>query len=281
MSRTHEKPDMNQLLPSPRQFFLIQRALRLMAAPLLDWRVTGLENIPRHGSLLVALNHTSFLDVVLPALFFPRPLVSYAKMEAFRSPLVALLFHWMKMIPVRRGEADRSALECALQILQGGGAFGIAPEGTRTDGSLIRAKTGVGLLAAASGATVLPLAMWGAARGGFAANLGHLRRTRLQAVIGRPLRLRDTSAADRESRQAITDELMLNIARLLPEPMRGCYSNLRDYPMRYFEPLEPEAPRSLPAVNGHAAVSQFDSRSMAASDDLRHQHSIECQKYEG
>lgn len=236
---------MNQLLPSPRQFFLIQHVLRFIAAPLLDWRVTGLGNIPRHGSLLVALNHTSFLDVVLPVLFFPRPLVSFTKIEAFGSPLLALLLKWMKMIPVSRGEVDRAALERALQILRIGGTFAIAPEGTRTlDGKLARAKPGIGLLAAASGATVLPLAMWGAARGGFAANLRHLRRTRLEAVIGPPLRLRDTSTADRESRQAIADDLMLDIARLLPEPMRGYYSNPTDFPTRYFEPLVPEASSS-------------------------------------
>ncbi len=76
---------MDQVLPTPCQFFFVQRALRLLFVGLLDWRVTGVENIPRQGPVLVALNHTSFLDVVLPAMFFPRPIVSFAKIEVFRS----------------------------------------------------------------------------------------------------------------------------------------------------------------------------------------------------
>ncbi len=227
---------MYQLLPSPGQFFLVQQVLRCLAAPFLEWRVKGLENVPRHGSLLVALNHTSFLDVVLPALFFPRPLVAFAKVEVFRSPHLALLFSWMKMIPVHRGEVDRAALERALGILQSGGTFALAPEGTRTDGNLIRAKCGVAFLLTASHAPVLPMAIWGAARGGFAGNLSRLRRTRIEAVIGRPLRLLGMPGLDHRSRQGIADDLMLHIASLLPVPMRGYYSSPADFPTRYFEP---------------------------------------------
>jgi 1-acyl-sn-glycerol-3-phosphate acyltransferase len=239
---------MNRLIPSPRQFFFVQRVFRLMAAPLLEWHVAGLENIPRHGPLLVALNHTSFLDVILPALFFPRPLVTFAKAEAFHSPVYGWLLRWMQIVPLRRGEVDRAALGRALQVLQNGGAFAVAPEGTRTrEGKLIRAKAGIALLATATRAPVLPLAMWGAGGDGFFRNLSHFHRTRVEAVIGPPLQLRDAMSIDHRARQAIADDLMLHIARLLPEPLRGYYSNPSDFPDCFFEPLGSGAvPHSLP-----------------------------------
>lgn len=242
---------MNGFLPSDRQFFFVQRVFRLIAAPLLDWHVRGLENIPRCGPLLVALNHTSFLDVILPALFFPRPLVSFTKAEAFESPLYGWLLRWMKMIPIRRGEVDRAALGCALEVLRSSGVFAVAPEGTRTsDGKLIRAKAGVALLSTATRAPVVPLAIWGAAGGGFAKNLRGLRRTRVEAVIGQPLRLRDATLVGHNSRQAIADELMLHIASLLPDDMRGYYSDAPDSSTFYFEPLTTDSiPLSLPCTS--------------------------------
>jgi hypothetical protein len=66
-----------------------------------------------------------------------------------------------------------------------------------------------------------------------------LRRTRVEVVIGQPLRLKDLPRVqEREARQAIADDLMLHIAALLPEPMRGFYANPADFPERFFEPLE-------------------------------------------
>lgn len=239
---------MSELLPSPRQFFFVQQAMRLLFAGFVDWHVAGLENIPRQGPVLVALNHTSFLDVVLPGMFFTRPLVSFTKVEAFRRPGLGQFLRWMRLIPISRGEVDRNALRRALEVLKEGGVFAVAPEGTRTrEGKLIRAKPGVALLAISSRAPVLPLAMWGAMRGGFVANLKQLRRTRVEAVLGEPLRLRDDVVANRESRQGIADDLMLHIARLLPEDARGVYANPADFPTRYWEPAEPETAESTPS----------------------------------
>ncbi len=237
-----KEDSINGLLPSPRQFFFVQRVFRLIAAPLLDWHVRGLENIPPSGPVLVALNHSSFLDVILPALFFPRPMVSFTKVEAFQSPFYGWLLHWMKMIPVRRGEVDRAALERALEVLRSGGAFAVAPEGTRTsDGKLIRAKAGVALLATATRAPVVPLAIWGAAGGGFAKNLKALRRTRVEAVLGQPLRLKEIAFTEHHARQAIADDLMWHIANLLPCEMRGYYSKAPDSSTSFFEPINVDA----------------------------------------
>ncbi len=224
----------------------MQAILRLLAAPLLDWRVSGVENVPRKGTLLVAINHTNWLDIVLPGLFFPRSVVGFAKAESFRSYPLAWLLKWMKFIPIRRGEVDRAALERAIRALHEGAAFIIAPEGTRTyDGRLIRAKSGVALLAAASHATILPMAVAGTNRGAFAKNVRSLRRTKVDIKIGQPMFL-DTRHAGRNCRQEIADELMLYIAQLLPEEQRGYYANMTIEFPRYFRDASSDArPRAM------------------------------------
>jgi 1-acyl-sn-glycerol-3-phosphate acyltransferase len=236
---------MDKLLPSPRQFFFVQRAFRVLFGGALDWHVSGLENVPRQGPLLVVLNHTSFLDVIVTGMFFPRPIVSFVKVEAFHQPGIGQFLRWMSVIPISRGEVDRNALRRALQVLGSGGAFAVAPEGTRTqEGKLIQAKPGVALLAVSTGAPIVPMGIWGGAQRGFVTNLKHLRRTHGEMVLGEPLRLREGVVASRESRQAIADELMLHIARLLPEEVRGYYGNPADFPLHYFEPVEPSSVES-------------------------------------
>ncbi len=226
-------------MPSPRQFFFVQRALRVLFGGVLDWHVTGADKIPRQGPLLVVLNHTSFLDVIVTGMFFPRPLVTFVKAEAFQQPGVGQFLRWMKVFPITRGEVDRAALRRALQVLEAGGVFAVAPEGTRThEGKLIQAKPGIALLAVAARAPVLPMGISGGARGGFATNLKRLRRTRVEVAVGAPLRLRSGVVATRESRQAIADELMVHIARLLPEETRGYYANLDEFPNCCFEPVK-------------------------------------------
>ncbi len=226
-------------MPSPRQYFFVQRAFRVLFGGLLDWHVTGVENVPRQGPVLLALNHTSFLDVIVTAMFFPRPIVTFVKAEAFQKPGMGHFLRWMKTFPISRGEVDRAALRRALQVLEAGGVFALAPEGTRThEGKLIQAKPGVALLAVAARVPVVPMGISGGARGGFATNLKRLRRTRVDVALGEPVRLRKGVVASRESRQGIADELMVHIARLLPEETRGYYANLDMFPNCYFEPLE-------------------------------------------
>lgn len=218
---------MANLIASPRQFRFVQAILRLLAVPLLDWKVSGVENIPAQGPLLVILNHTSWLDLFLPGLFFPRPLVGFAKIEAFHSYPIAWVLRWMRFVPIRRGEVDRAALGRAIQVLNSGGGFVVAPEGTRTqDGRMIQAKPGVALLATAAHPIILPIGVVGTKRDSVVRNLRSLHRTRVDIRIGPPVIL-DATRATKSSRQEITDELMLQIAQLLPEEQRGYYAGKR------------------------------------------------------
>ncbi len=127
--------------------------------------VQGRAHVPRTGPVILAANHLSFLDSLVIPLLAPRPVAFLAKAEYFRrGRLSRPVFLALDAIPVERDgyRSAQAALESALDWLHTRGAFGIHPEGTRSrDGRLYRGRTGVGWLALASGAPVIPVAVRG------------------------------------------------------------------------------------------------------------------------
>jgi 1-acyl-sn-glycerol-3-phosphate acyltransferase len=127
-------------------------------------RVEGREHLPKRGALIVAANHRSFLDSVFIPLVIRRRVTFVAKAEYFDSWKTAWLFRALGQIPIRRegGSASEGALLAARDVLEGGGVFGIYPEGTRTrDGVTHRGHTGVARLALQTGAPIVPVGVIG------------------------------------------------------------------------------------------------------------------------
>jgi 1-acyl-sn-glycerol-3-phosphate acyltransferase len=186
-----------------------------------------LAKVPDRGPLIYVANHVSFLEVpLIQTHLVPRPTIGFAKAEAWENPILRFLAGLWKPIPLRRGEVDMSALRQALQALEAGHIFGLAPEGTRSgDGRLQRGKPGVILLALRSGAPVMPLVHYGGEL--FWRNLARLRRTDFCIAVGDPFYV-DAGGirVTREVRQQMTDEIMYQMAALLPPPYRGVYANL-------------------------------------------------------
>lgn len=190
----------------------------------------GLDKIPMSGPLIAYSNHTGQIEVaVLFGHLQPRPLTGWAKMEAWDNAFLNWLFNLWGLIPVKRGEADTSALRKAIAALEKGYIFGIAPEGTRNiSGRLKRAHPGAVILAIHSGAPLLPVAHWGGEN--FLKNLAHFRRTDFHIRIGDPICLNvDGIRMTREIRQQIVDEMMFHLAELLPPEYRGEYEKVTKY----------------------------------------------------
>ncbi len=124
--------------------------------------VQGGEHVPRTGPVLLAGNHTGFLDGPLVYALSPRSATFLAKSELFVGPLARAL-GWLGQIPVHRGHPDRAALRAGLAVLQAGGALGVFPEGTRGSGTLEQVSDGLGYLALRSGAPIVPVAVLGTA----------------------------------------------------------------------------------------------------------------------
>ncbi len=186
-----------------------------------------LHKVPLRGPLIVYSNHTGQIEVaVLFGHLQPRRLTGWAKIESWDNAFLNWLFNLWRIIPVRRGEGDTSALRKALAALDEGYIFGIAPEGTRNiTGRLRRAHPGAVLLALHAGVPLLPVVHWGGEN--FLKNLARLRRTDFHVRVGNPVCLKmDRVRVTKEIRQTIVDEMMFKLAELLPSEYRGEYEKV-------------------------------------------------------
>jgi len=137
----------------------------LAAAVLRTWfrvRVSGAENIPADGGVIVAPNHKNFLDPFFIGIVARRPVRFMAKIELFKGPL-GWLFTRLGAFPIRRGEADTEALDTAAAILRAGGLVVVFPEGTRVEqpDALGAPRHGAGRLAIETGVPIVPAAITG------------------------------------------------------------------------------------------------------------------------
>jgi 1-acyl-sn-glycerol-3-phosphate acyltransferase len=200
-----------------------------------------LEKVPAKGPLIIVTNHINLLEI--PVLFTrlqPRRLTGFVAAYRWENPLLRWLLNVCGAIPVRRGEADLDAMRQALAALKAGEILVIAPEGTRSeDGRLQQGHPGVILLALRSGAPLLPVAFHGFER--FSENLRRLRRTDFHFVVGRPFTLHsDEVRINRNIRREMIDEVMHQLAILLPPPYRGVYKDSNTSDRTYLNYLSPK-----------------------------------------
>ncbi|GAC1337491.1 MAG: hypothetical protein NVSMB29_01900 [Candidatus Dormibacteria bacterium] len=188
--------------------------------------VRGRDNVPRRGALVIAANHAGTVDPALLGALVPRRDLHYmAKSEHFQGPR-ALFFHAAHAFPIVRTGADRSHLEYAVALLEAGRAVLVFPEGSRArDGVLRRPKPGAAYLAQRTGATVLPVALWGSdavlPRG-----VRLPRRAPVRIRFGEAFTLPERGADDRPvSRQEAAELVMGRIAELMPAELRGPYAS--------------------------------------------------------
>jgi len=202
---------------------LANRFFRFAFGIALDLRLHGLDNMPAEGSVIIAINHTSFVDPLLVGAYLPRHVVMMSKIENFKLPFFGFLVTLYGAFPVRRGEIDREAIKTALEVLRSGQVLLMAPEGTRSlDGQLQQGRDGLAMIAARTGALVVPFAIAGAKP--VSKNLKRLRRTPVTVKVGKPFKLESANAKpSREELAAMTDRVMLRLAGLLPPEQRGVY----------------------------------------------------------
>src|SRR5574337_580995 len=120
--------------------------------------VEGHEFIPHTGPVILASNHVSYIDPIIIGIAVRRPIRFMAKKELFRHPLFGWLIRQCGAFPVNRDRTNLQALKQAMSSLDAGEVVAIFPEGTRGDGIYLRpAKSGIGLIAARTGAPVIPV----------------------------------------------------------------------------------------------------------------------------
>lgn len=186
-----------------------------------------LRSIPMQGPLILVCNHINAIElaVVFPRLH-PREFTGFAKSETWDNPILGPLFDIWDIIPIQRGQPDITALRQGLKALEDGKILAITPEGTRSgDGRLKRGNPGVATLALHSGAPLLPLVYYGNEQ--FYGNLRHLRRTDFHIRVGQPFCIETPGRVTADMRRQITDEIMFQMAMLLPRQNRGYYQEIQ------------------------------------------------------
>jgi 1-acyl-sn-glycerol-3-phosphate acyltransferase len=160
---------------------------RFLAWSLVSAVVEGRDRVPAAGPVILASNHTGFVDGPLLFGLSPRPVTFLVKAEMFRGPFGSAL-RALGQLPVHRGAPDRAALNAALGALRAGGAVGVFPEGTRGAGDFGSVHHGIAYLALRSGAPILPVHCAGTAPRA----PGHPlppRRAPVRVVFGTPFQL--------------------------------------------------------------------------------------------
>ncbi|MBE6817452.1 MAG: 1-acyl-sn-glycerol-3-phosphate acyltransferase [Ruminococcaceae bacterium] len=127
-------------------------------------QIKGTENIPPKGTrYIVAVNHTCAFDPVFAAMDKKMPELHFmAKVELFKNPVVGWFITHMYGFPVKRGKGDTSAIKYGEKIIEEGHVMAICPEGRRIkdkNGVPQKAKAGVAVIAKATNASVLPVAI--------------------------------------------------------------------------------------------------------------------------
>ena len=200
-------------------------AMRTLLIALTGWRVEGRENVPRTGPLIIVANHLTYIDPPLLGASIPRKIHFMAKEELFDSLRWRVIVEAYGAFPVKRGQWSREALRHAAGALDNGWALGLFPEGKRSaDHGLQAPLPGASLLAARTGAPILPVGISGTERIG---GLGFvLERPVITVRIGAPFAL--PSDGERRTRDRLarySDYIMEHIAELLPESYRGRYGH--------------------------------------------------------
>jgi 1-acyl-sn-glycerol-3-phosphate acyltransferase len=211
-----------------QQLHWFRQALRLVYGAVSRVQYYHLENVPATGGFIAAANHLSWFDSPMVFMALPERRFTIFGADKYRG-------HWLfdpimssvDLIWVQRGATPPSAIKAALNTIKDGNVLGIAPEGTRSrvTHALQQGKSGTAFFALSTGAPVVPIALTGTDR------IVHdfYKRPVVTATFGKPLQF--TSAPGQRERataerlEAVTHEIMCQLAALLPPRYRGVYAN--------------------------------------------------------
>jgi 1-acyl-sn-glycerol-3-phosphate acyltransferase len=201
---------------------VVKAIVRGIAFFLIRLEVVG--DWPEKGPYIMATNHVSAYDSPIVFMVVPYEAAAFAGAKHRRNPIFGPLLSLGRPIWIKRGEVDREALRKALEKLEEGIPFGLAPEGTRSpDARMQRAKVGAAYLATRAGVPILPVGITGTEN--IKHNIKKLRRTPVRIVLGELFRLPEDGRVRGPKLREYTDLIMREIAALLPEEYRGVYAD--------------------------------------------------------
>lgn len=208
-------------------FKLVRFIIRIVMKLIARIEVRNAENIPS-GNFIMASNHLGRLDSAVLLYISDREDIIMPVAEKYKNhPIFGVIGRAANAVWLNRFETDFHALREMLKRMKEGGMLVIAPEGTRSKtGALQPGKAGVSYLAAKSGYPVLPVALTGTEDRYVVEQLKHFRRIHITATAGKLMTLEMPQGKNREQILADqTEEIMCQIAALLPKNYHGVYSD--------------------------------------------------------
>jgi len=175
--------------------------------------------------LIVIFNHINFLEVpILVSHSYPLYVSGLVKAETWKNPFFAFLFNTYKAVPIDRKGAFTESFKHVCDMINNGYHMCVAPEGTRSkNGVLGKGKAGIIQLALEANAPILPVAHHGGEN--VWKNIKKLKRTSFYFRAGRPFKIKFEGRPHKEEREIILNEVMGQLAVLLPEELRGVYTD--------------------------------------------------------
>lgn len=205
--------------------------LRWLAKPafgaLTDLEITGEENLPKHGPLMLVGNHFSFVDPASFVRVMPWEIEFVGGADMPHAPLhMRLLPLLWGYHPLYRGTGAKDSLRAAEGILKQGSVLGIFPEAGNWATVLRPARPGTAFLAVRTGAPLLPVGLVG--MNDVFPSLKRGRRAKIQVNIGKPFGPFKADGHGQKLRAQLDEighDIMRHIAELLPQEKRGHYSD--------------------------------------------------------
>lgn len=206
-----------------------------------DQKIEGSENIPSTGPVIFVSNHMSNLDPAIVASITGRNPGFLAKKELFAFPLFSFLLKRYGAHPLNRGAVDLRALRWATKRLsKSDGALILFPEGTRNKEAtgLQKGLSGVTHIALKTGAPIVPVGLTGTEPLQSVLKV-FAPRASVRIKIGKPFRMKGDlkSRPSRDELEAMTTEIMVRMANLLPDSQHGHYREFMSSPFVYTEEL--------------------------------------------
>jgi 1-acyl-sn-glycerol-3-phosphate acyltransferase len=185
---------------------------KTLAKTFFNYRVIGAENMIEEGPCIIAANHCSYLDPPLVGVACKRAIHYLARKSLLDVPVLGRILPELNVIPVDQKNADRSALMGAIRVIRNGGAVLIFPEGTRSpDGKLRPAQPGIGMIAAKTGAPVVPVRISGS-YDAFPKGSRVPRIAPVKVEISRAIQMAERGFEARKNYQDLADQCLRSIA---------------------------------------------------------------------
>jgi 1-acyl-sn-glycerol-3-phosphate acyltransferase len=170
-------------------FYRLVRALfRIIALPMFRLRVFGAGRIPAEGAAVIVAIHRSWLDPACVGAACRRPVRFLMLDQVYQRAGTRWFYRAMRAIPVRPGgKASLPALRAALRALESGQVVCVFPEGrVLPEGDVGKVHPGAALLAARTGAPIVPMFIRGSARA-WPHGRRLIRPTAVSVAVGPPV----------------------------------------------------------------------------------------------